>query len=379
MLNKLNKLINKNSKSSCSYFYDLPEYTPNYHSSIYAREGYARNPIVYKCIRLIADSIHNIKLDYYNHNNQLIDNPSQQSKLYKLFNRPNNLQDKVSLLDEIIVQDRLYGNVYLLLVLENNSNNINSLYCLDSTAVRQESGAYYFDTHDKTIKFPINKLTGKAKNKNQILIHLKTYNPLNNTKGLSPLESIAGIIDLYNYGINWNISLLKNSAKPSGLLKTNNSLLDEQYLRLKEQFRLFFQGTNNAGNIPVLENGLEFQAMGLSPQDMDFLNILKFAQKTIANIYNIPLALVTDDSSTYNNIQESKKALYYDAVIPIYSRVINTLNHTLSEYTQGEKLELNLDSIQVLAQDRQKIFDNIIKAVNNNILSIDEARQELGY
>lgn len=378
MLEQINRFIKNHNKSSCSYFYDLPEYMPNYHSHVYAREGYAHNPIVYKCIRLISDSIHNIKLDYYNKNNNSLQKANSQSKLCKLLKRPNNIQNAVSFLDEIIVQDRLYGNVFLLLVLEDNKY-INSMYCLDYNSIRQEDNNYYYETNNKSVKFTIDKLTGKAKNKNQVLIHLKSYNPVNKSKGLSPLESVAGVIDLYNNGINWNTSLLKNSAKPSGLLKTNTTLLDEQYLRLKEQFRQFFQGANNTGNIPILENGLEFQAMGLSPQDMDFLNILKFAQKTIANVYNIPLGLITDDNSTYNNIQESKRALYYDAVIPVFNRVIQSLNYHLAEYIDGEYAELNLDSIQVLAPDRQKIFDNIIKAVNSDILSREEARKELGY
>ena len=91
---------------------------------------------------------------------------------------------------------------------------------------------------------------------------------------MSPLEAAATAIDLHNTAAAWNKSLLDNSARPSGALvyaSREGNMTAEQYERLKNELETSFQGSGNAGRPLLLEGGLDWKSMSLSPKDMDFI------------------------------------------------------------------------------------------------------------
>ena len=113
------------------------------------------------------------------------------------------------------------------------------------------------------------------------VLHIKLFHPSNDHYGLSPLEAAASAIDLHNTAARWNKSLLDNSARPSGAIvytarkpapaQAGGNLTTEQIERLKSELEAGFQGSSNAGRPLLLEGGLDWKAMSLSPKDMDFL------------------------------------------------------------------------------------------------------------
>ena len=100
-----------------------------------------------------------------------------------------------------------------------------------------------------------------------------------------PSSWTAAAIDIHNAAAGWNKALLDNAARPSGALvygKKDGHLTAEQFARLKAELETSFQGARNAGRPLLLEGGLDWKPLSLSPKDMDFIEAKNAAAREIA-------------------------------------------------------------------------------------------------
>ena len=123
------------------------------------------------------------------------------------------------------------------------------------------------------------------------MLHLKLFHPLDDHYGFAPIEAAAVALDIHNAAGAWNKALLDNSARPSGALvysaKDGGNLTSEQYERLKAELEAGFTGARRAGRPLLLEGGLDWKAMSLTPKDMDFLEAKNGAAREIALAFGV--------------------------------------------------------------------------------------------
>jgi HK97 family phage portal protein len=192
--------------------------------------------------------------------------------------------------------------------------------------------------------------------------------------------SAALSVDIHNSGMKWNYSLLSNSARPSGIIKFEGSPGGEVIARLTEFFKSRIQGAANAGEIPMLHDGAEWQAIDHSPRDMDFQGSMKEAKQLIASNLGVPLPLVDNDASSYNNMEQAKERFYVDTVIPLMEDFIEAFSHWLLPNFDGDlSFSLDLDSVPALEAVRTRKFDRAIKAVGAQVLTREEGREMMGF
>ena len=122
-------------------------------------------------------------------------------------------------------------------------------------------------------------------------------------------------IDQHNMSSNHNINLLSNGARPSGavVFKPQDdagfsvNLTESQRQQMLSDINNRFSGTQNSGRIALLEGDFNFIEMGLSPKDMDFLNLKHMAATDIAMCFGVPSQLVgVPDAQTYANVAEAR-------------------------------------------------------------------------
>src|SRR5690606_25136961 len=122
-------------------------------------------------------------------------------------------------------------------------------------------------------------------------------------------------LDLSNAAAIWNKALLDNSARPSGALvyqpKEGGNLTPDQYGRLKSELEEGYSGPARAGRPMLLEGGLDWKAMGLSPREMDFVEAKNGAARDIALAFGVPPMLIgIPGDATYANYQEANRAFW---------------------------------------------------------------------
>jgi HK97 family phage portal protein len=195
------------------------------------------------------------------------------------------------------------------------------------------------------------------------------------------MEAAATALDVHNAAGAWNKALLDNAARPSGALVfggAGSGLTDAQFERLKAELETSYQGAGNAGRPLVLDGGLDWKPLSLSPQEMDFMGAKNGAAREIALAFGVPpLLLGLPGDNTHANYAEANRAFYRQTVIPLVKRTAEALAHWLAP-AWGEVLSLapDLDAIEALAGERESLWRRVTAA---DFLTADEKREAVGY
>jgi len=213
------------------------------------------------------------------------------------------------------------------------------------------------------------------------LAHVKALNPQDDHLGQGCLDAAIGAASIHNRASRWNKALLDNAARPSGALSyepsDGSNLSAEQFDQLRTELAAEFSGSMNAGRPLLLDGGLKWQAMALSPAEMDFVALKESAARDIALAFGVPPVLVgLPGDATYANAREAGRALYRQTVLPLTERILGELSALLGDWLGEVRLTVDTDQISELAEDRAKLWEQVRGA---DFLSEAEKRAMLGF
>tara|TARA_B100001939_G_scaffold262608_1_gene229693 strand:+ start:2444 stop:3667 length:1224 start_codon:yes stop_codon:yes gene_type:complete len=342
-----------------------------------SEEGYRKNVIAHRCIRLLAESAASVPLRLHQ-NDRLLD----RHPLLDLLDQPNPAQSRVMFFEMLYAHLNLAGNSYVELVTTADGRP-GELYALRPDRMKIIPGrtgwpdSYVYSLAGQDHRFPVDHLTGQSP-----ILHVKNFHPLDDYYGLSPLEAAAFAVDIHNAAQNWNKALFDNAARPSGALvfeprEGREHLSDEQFARLKDEMADSFQGVRNAGRPLLLEGGLKWQQLALSPSDLDFINGKHASARDIALAFGVPPMLLSiPGDNTYSNYQEANRALWRMTLLPMMDKMMAALNGWLCPLYGAElKLSYDRDAIPALAHDRQALWHRVGAA---EFLTPNEKRAAVG-
>ena len=356
----------------------------NYKYQDLAKEGYLKNAIVYRCVNEISKGAGAVDFMLKNDDMMVEEHP-----LLDLLNRPNPLQSSSEFFNSLFGFLLLSGNAYILKV-GSEVGSPRELHLLRPDRIQIKGGGkpipdrYEYIVNGRVQNvFDVDQDTGSSEIK-----HIKLWNPLDDYYGCSPLQAAAEEVDQHNLSSKHNINLLNNGARPSGavIFKPKDdqgfavNLTESQRQQLLTDLNNRFVGSGNAGRPMLLEGDFDWKEMGLSPKDMDFINLKHMSATDIALCFGVPSQLVgVPDSQTYSNIAEARLALYEETIIPHLKLIQSDLNEWLVPMF-SEELEFcyDIDGIPALAERKRKTYENITSAVNTGIMTRNEAREIIG-
>ena len=214
------------------------------------------------------------------------------------------------------------------------------------------------------------------------LYHARYANPDESSdgfKGLSKVQSIFYELEQHNIGNVYNTSLLKRGGRPSVIYSSAHSLSPDQRDTFLEYIKEFHAGERNAGEDLLLEGDMKADVVSITNKDMDFANLRQVVTDTIYRMFNIPLALVSKDTMTYNNLEVARMELYDQAVLPAATRIFEELTQLLMpRYPNSENLIITYDESEVNALEPRR-NDEIAKKSALGVLSVNEQRALIGY
>lgn len=337
-----------------------PQWTPRDYAG-FAREGFATNPVAYRCVRLIAEAAASIPLVAIADGARVPDHPLQ-----RLLDRPNPEESGPDLMERFFGALQTAGNGYLEAAGDPGAAPT-ELYALRPDRGQVVPGAdgwpdawlYRTDGREASL---IREADGWAP-----VLHLKLFNPLDDYYGLSPLEPAARAVDVHNASSAWNKALLDNSARPSGALvysvRDGERLSEEQFERLKAELADNHAGASAAGRPLLLEGGLDWKPMALSPAEMDFTEGKHSAAREIALAFGLPPQLLgVPGDNTYSNYKEANAAFWRLTVLPLAQRAARGLSAWLAPRFPGAAVTLDLDAAPALAGERGELWDRLDKA-----------------
>ncbi len=350
-----------------------PRWTPADYAAI-AREGYARNPFVFRAVRMVAEGVASVP-------HVLTDGAREFDRhpVLDLLARPNGRMGRADLLDTLASHLLVAGNAYLELVAPEGLPA--ELHPLRPDRVRVVPGrdgwpaAFDYTVDGRTVRLPAEAERGPAP-----VLHLAAFHPLDDHYGLAPLEAAMVSLDVHNAAAAWNKALLDNAARPSGALvyAGPHGLTDDQFERLKRELEDGFQGARNAGRPLLLEGGLDWRSMALTPAEMGFVEAKTMAAREIALAFGVPpMLLGIPGEATFANYQEANRAFWRQTVLPLAERIAGALSAwLLPAFGEGLRLAPDLDEVSALHGEREALWERLRKA---DVLTVNEKRAALGY
>lgn len=352
--------------------------------SQFAQEAYIRNVVAFRAIGLVSQAASSVPMYLVQQNARGGRRELPGHAAIRLLRRPNPQQGYAEFFEALYKYRLISGNAFVQAAGPKDHAPV-ELYLLRPDRVGVIAGkaampaGYRYTVGEVSKDFPVDRITGRSQ-----VLHLKTFHPMSDWYGLSPVEAAAYSIDQHNQSSAWNQSLLQNGARPSGALVVRadvaggGTLSDDQYSRIKQQMDEQFSGAANAGRPLLLEGGLEWKEMSLSPQDMDFVQAKHAAARDIALAFGVPPQLLgIPGDNTYSNLQEARLALWEQTVLPLVQATADAVSAWLApQFGENVQFVPNTDEVMALALRNQAIWDRVEKA---SFLTEDEKRAAVGY
>ena len=344
--------------------------------SALSREGYQRNAIVYRCIRLISEAAASVPICA--RRGQVCEPGDPAAKFLR---RGNPMATPTEIMESFYGFLQVGGNGYLEAALVDGVPV--AIYALRPDRMSVMTGrdgwptGYEYEAGGYKRRFRRDAATGRS-----AIHHMRLFNPVDDSYGFSPLEAAAQAVDIHNEGGRWAKALLGNSARPSGALvykggEGMDRLTDEQFERLKAELENQHSGPNHAGRPMVLEGGLDWKSMSMSPADMDFIEARREAAREIALAFGVPpMLLGIPGDNSYSNYKEANQAFWRQTIVPLVQKTARGLEGWMQPFF-GDDLCLSpdLDQVPALTEERAALWARLGAA---SFLSDTERRQMAG-
>jgi HK97 family phage portal protein len=147
---------------------------------------------------------------------------------------------------------------------------------------------------------------------------------------------------------------------------------------LKEELESSFQGAANAGRPMVLEGGLDWKPMSLTPKDLEFIETKHVAAREIALAFGVPpMLLGIPGDNTFANYAEANRTFWRQTVLPLVQRASEALTNWLAPAYGGDvRLSFDSDAIEALSLEREALWARVGAA---DFITSDEKRAAVGY
>lgn len=330
------------------------------------RAAYVENAIAQRAVRIVAEGVGGAPL------------AGSSDEVEGLANAASAGQP---LLETIAAHLLLHGNAYVQVIC-GGDDRPSELFALRPDRITIEPDArgwpmaYTYRAGEHQTRFAAQDKMGRP-----AIIHIKAFHPTDDHYGLGCLGAAARPVAVHNAASQWNKAILDNAARPSGALvydpgPDGSALSADQFDRLKAEMEASFAGSGNAGRPMLLEGGLKWQSMSMTPADMDFVALKEAAAREIALAFGVPpMLLGLPGDNSYANYREANRALWRLTILPLAGKILAGLSGALVSWWPDGTLAVDRDQIPALSEDRERLWKQVCEA---DFLSPDEKRVMLG-
>jgi len=297
--------------------------------------------------------------------------PDELHPLWWLLNvRPNRYQTKVEFFETLMLNLVTSGNAYI--AVERQAGRIVSLLPLMSAQVTTEL------MNDGAVVHTYYSGTSTRVYSGDSIWHVKLFG--NGIIGLSPLSYARNSLGIAIAAENRLGAVYRNGGKPTGLLMMDKLLTKEQRAQIRANLSELAEGNND--NLFVLEAGMKYEPISMSPQDIELLESRRFQLEDVARFLGVPSVLINDTSGSTtwgSGVQQIIDGFYKLNLRPYLERLEAGIRaHLLSE-ADGRRYSVEFDFDALLRMDQATRFDGYNKGINGGVLTPNEARALEGW
>ncbi len=331
---------------------------------------------VYACVRILAEAVAGLPLHIYRSRSDGGKERVPQHPLFPLLHdEPNPEMTSFVFRETLMSHLLLWGNAYAQVV-RNGRGQVIALYPLlpnKMDVTRSTNGellyTYYRDADESGIK----PEGGYVTLRRDEVLHIPGLG-FDGLIGYSPIAMAKNAIGMSLATEEYGASFFANGANPGGVLEHPGVIKDIQ--RVKDSWNTAYQGSANAHKVAVLEEGMKFQAIGIPPEEAQFLETRKFQIDEIARIFRVPPHMVGDlEKSSFSNIEQQSLEFVKYTLDPWIVRWEQSLQQSLLLPSEKSSLMIRFNLDGLLRGDYQSRMQGYSVGIQNGFYSVNDVRQ----
>lgn len=331
---------------------------------------------VYSCVRILSEAIAGLPLHTYKYKSNGGKEKAVDHPLYLLLHdEPNPEMTSFVFRETLMSHLLLWGNAYAQ-ILRNGKGEVIALYPLAPnrmTVDRASNGRIYYTYSTSDEDNPKLKSKGQVYLKAEDVLHIPGLG-FNGLVGYSPIAMARNAIGMAMACEEYGAKFFANGASPSGVLEHPSTIKNPD--KLRESWNSLFKGSSNSHQIAVLEEGLKYQPISISPNEAQFLETRKFQINEIARIFRIPPHMIGDlEKSSFSNIEQQSLEFVKYTLDPWVTRWEQSIHRRL--FKDSEKAEyfvkFNVDGL--LRGDYASRMTGYATGRQNGWLSANDIRE----
>ena len=329
---------------------------------------------VYSCVRILSEAVAGLPLHLYRYNDSGSKEKAVDHPLYRLLHdEPNPEMSSFVFRETLMTHLLLWGNAYAQII-RNGKGEIIALYPLmpnKMTVDRDENGRLYY-SYQRSNDEAIGE-SGRAILKPSDVLHIPGLG-FDGLVGYSPIAMAKNAIGLAIATEEYGAKFFANGAAPSGVLEHPGTLKDPS--KIREAWQSQFGGSQNSGKVAVLEEGMKYTPISISPEQAQFLETRKFQINEIARIFRVPPHMVGDlEKSSFSNIEQQSLEFVKYTLDPWVVRWEQSIMRSLLSPTEKSEYFVKFNLEGLLRGDYQSRMNGYAIGRQNGWMSANDIRE----
>ena len=329
---------------------------------------------VYSCVRILSEAVASLPLHVYRNTDTGTEKATDHPLYTILHDEPNPEMTSFVFRETLMTHLLLWGNAYAQII-RNGKGEVIALYPLmpDRMSVdRDENGQLYYEYLVSSDDAPVNKKSIVRLSPSDVL-HIPGLG-FDGLVGYSPIAMAKNAIGLAIATEEYGSKFFANGAAPSGVLEHPGTIKDPN--RIRESWQQTFGGSQNSGKIAVLEEGMKYTPISISPEQAQFLETRKFQINEIARIFRVPPHMVGDlEKSSFSNIEQQSLEFVKYTLDPWVSRWEQSIVRTLLTPEEKKKYYVKFNVDGLLRGDYQSRMNGYAIGRQNGWMSANDIRE----
>lgn len=330
---------------------------------------------VYACVRILSEAIAGLPLHMYRYKDDGGKEKALDHPLYLLLHdEPNPEMSSFVFRETLMTHLLLWGNAYAQII-RNGKGEVVALYPLmpnKMTVSRDETGQLYYTYQKSQEELPKDNTYTVTLHPSDVL-HIPGLG-FDGLVGYSPIAMAKNAIGLAIATEEYGSKFFANGAAPSGVLEHPGTIKDPQ--RVRESWMSQFGGSANSNKIAVLEEGLKYTPISISPEQAQFLETRKFQINEIARIFRVPPHMVGDlEKSSFSNIEQQSFEFVKYTLDPWVVRWEQSIQRTLLTPEEKKTYFVKFNVEGLLRGDYQSRMSGYATARQNGWMSANDIRE----
>ena len=330
---------------------------------------------VYSCVRILAEAVAGLPLHMYKYNDSGGKEKALAHPLYFLLHdEPNPEMTSFVFRETLMTHLLLWGNAYAQII-RNGNGEVVALYPLMPNRMsvdRDSQGRLYYQYYRGLDEAKINKDNIVVLSPQDVL-HIPGLG-FDGIIGYSPIAMAKNAVGMAIACEEYGAKFFANGAAPGGVLEHPGIVKDPE--RVRESWNSVYQGSGNSHKIAVLEEGMKYTPIGISPEQAQFLETRKFQINEIARIFRVPPHMVGDlEKSSFSNIEQQSLEFVKYTLEPWLVRWEQSMIRSLltTEAKKNYFIKFNVDGL--LRGDYQSRMSGYAVARQNGWMSANDIRE----